>query len=265
MRLPEIFGVLGALVVGAVLAVFLLTSALGEQPALPTPVPATLPPLPSLAVSTAPSSAPSGAPISGTPGTTLVIGQTAPPLEVTLLDGSVMNTEDFKGVPMWVHFMTTWTTQTPDELAMMQDYSKMLGDEMNELVIDVGEDPQTVKTFMKDQKFTLPVGVDQDGAAQAAWGAYALPVHFFLDADGVVQEIVYGGAPADIFIQAITDLVPDFSAEAPTAKPIIIASTGFARLTKKQLHPPNERARQRTGSGRGGRDASRATSAARRQ
>ena len=147
------------------------------------------------------------------------MGQPAPPLEVTLLDGSVMNTSDFSGTPMWVHFMTTWTPQTPDELAMMTDYAKLLGDQMNELTIDVGEDPATVKAFIKDQKFNLPVAVDQAGAAQAAWGAYALPVHFFIDADEIVQQIVYGGAPADIFIQAITVVVPDFSAEAPTPKP----------------------------------------------
>ena len=219
MRLPEVFGVLGALVVGVVLAIFLLTSALGEQSALPTPVTPTLPSLPSLvAGSQRPSAAPSTAAVSS-PGVALATGQPAPPLEVTLLDGSVMNTSDFTGVPMWIQFVTTWTPQTPAELAMMQVYSKQLGQEMNELVVDVGEDSKTVQAFMKLQKFNLPVGVDQDGSAQAQWGAYALPVHFFLDGDGVVQGIVYGGAPVDVFIQAITDVVPDFSAEAPTSRP----------------------------------------------
>ncbi len=223
MRLPEILGVIGALVVGAVLAVFLLTSALGEQPALPTPVPPSLPPLPTLAASSPTSSGgPSSSPISvATPAAPLATGEVAPPLEVTLLDGSVMNTSDFSGTPMWVYFTTTWSPQTPTELAMMTEYSKLLGDQMNELVIDVGEDPATVKAFMKDQKFTLPVAVDEDGTAQAAWGAYALPVHFFLDGDGVVQQIVYGGAPPEIFIQAITVVVPDFSAQLPTPKPSV--------------------------------------------
>ena len=138
-----------------------------------------------------------------------------------------MNTSDFAGVPMWVYFTTTWTPQTPAELALMQDYAKQLGQEMNVLVIDVGEDPQTVQSFMKAQKFNnIPVGVDQGGMAQAAWGAYGLPVSYFIGTDGTVQGVVYGGAPADIYIQAITDLVPDFSAEAPTAKPPPIIPSG---------------------------------------
>ena len=74
---------------------------------------------------------------------------------------------------------------------------------------------------MKAQNFKLPVALDQNGSAQAAWGAYALPVHYFLDADGVVQEVVYGGAPVQVFITAITAVVPDFSAEAPTTQPTL--------------------------------------------
>jgi len=219
MRLPEVLGALGALVVGVVLAAFLLTSALGEQPALPTPVPPTLPPLPTLAPASLPASGSSPAAITSFTAP-LATGQPAPPLQVTLLDGSVMNTSDFSGVPMWVYFMTTWSPQAPAELAMMKDYAKQLGTEMNELVIDVGEDPATVQAFMEQQKFNLPVAVDQDGSAQAQWGAYALPVHYFVDGTGLVQGVIYGGAPVDIYIQAITDLVPDFSAEAPTPKPV---------------------------------------------
>ena len=56
-------------------------------------------------------------------------------------------------------------------------------------------------------------GVDQDGTAQAAWGAYALPVHIWLDEEGIVREIVYGGAPQEIFVDAISAVVPEFVAE----------------------------------------------------
>ena len=222
MRLPDVLGVLGALVVGTVIAVFLMTTALGSQPALPSNVPPSVPPLPTLAqVSLAPSTTPSGAALASGAPQPLAIGSTAPGLQLTLLDGSVMNTTDFAGTPMWVTFMTTWTPQSVPELAMETDYARLLGTEMNEVVVDVGEDPATVKAFMQAQKFKLPVAVDQDGAAQAAFGAYGLPVHYFLDATGVVQQIVYGGAPAQVFITAITAVVPDFSAEAPTTQPTL--------------------------------------------
>jgi thiol-disulfide isomerase/thioredoxin len=223
MRLPDVLGVFGALVVGAVLAVFLLFTALGEQPALPSPARPTIPPLPTLArVSLPPSVEPSGAPLaSTTPAIGLAIGDKAPDLEVTLLDGSVMNTGDFIGTPMWINFMATWCPQCRDELPMMQRYAKLLDGDMNILIVDVGEDRQTVKSFVRDLGVDLPVAADDTGTAQRDWGAYALPVHYWLDEQGIVRSIVYGGAPEEIFIEAITVVVPDFSAEAPRPSVVI--------------------------------------------
>jgi thiol-disulfide isomerase/thioredoxin len=108
--------------------------------------------------------------------------------------------------------MATWCPQCRTELPMMQRFQGQLTDKMTLLVIDVGEDRQTVKTFLNDLNVDLTVGLDPGGAIQAQWGANALPVHFLLDGDGVVQQIVYGGAPEEVFIRAITAVVPDFSA-----------------------------------------------------
>jgi len=216
MRLPDVLGVLGALVVGGLLTVLLLASAIGESPALPTPVPPTIPPLPTSTldpVATAtpgtspePTSTPSPAPGVG-------IGQRAPVIEVTLTDGSVMNTADWAGKPIWINFMATWCPQCVDEMPMMERYNRQLDGAMTILVVDVGEDQATVTEFMEALEFGLPVGVDEEGRVQAEWGAYALPIHFWLDEGGIVREVVYGGAPPEIFIQAITAVVPGFSAE----------------------------------------------------
>jgi thiol-disulfide isomerase/thioredoxin len=216
MRLPDVLGVLGALVVGGLLTVLLLASALGEPPALPTPVPPTIPPLPTPtrdALTTATPEATDGPQGTPSPVEGVGIGQRAPTIEVTLLDGSVMNTADWAGQPLWVNFMATWCPQCIDELPMMERYNRQLEGAMTILVVDVGEDRRTVSEFMEQVEFELPVGVDPEGRVQAQWGAYALPIHFWMDGNGIVREVVYGGAPPEIFIQAITAVVPEFSAE----------------------------------------------------
>jgi hypothetical protein len=95
---------------------------------------------------------------------------------------------------------------------MMAQFQGQLTDQMTILVVDVGEDRSTVRDFIKGLNVDLTVGVDTDGSAQRSWGAMALPIHYWIDADGVVQQIVYGGAPEQTFIEAITALVPEFSA-----------------------------------------------------
>ena len=214
MRLPDYLGVVGALVVGGLLSAMLLISTLGSPLALPTKPPQTIPPLPTPTESgSLPSAVPTVTPFgSPEPGVGTAIGQVAPPIQVTLTDGSLMNTADFAGQPMWITFTATWCPQCRDELPMMQRFQAQLTNKMTLLVIDVGEERRTVNAFMKDLHVDLTVGLDPDGVIQAQWGANALPIHFMLDGDGVVQQIVYGGAPEEIFIEAVTAVVPDFSA-----------------------------------------------------
>lgn len=205
MRLPDYLGVIGALIVGGVLTVLLLASTLGTPGPLPTRPTVTIPPLPTQSGNgSLPSSLPTVTPIG--------IGQIAPNVRVTLTDGSLMDTADFGELPIWINFMATWCPQCATELPMMERFEKDLKDQMTVLVIDVGEDRQVVREFMRGLDVSLTVGLDHDGSIQAQWAANALPVHYMIDADGVVRQIVYGGAPEETFIQAVTVLVPEFSA-----------------------------------------------------
>ena len=209
MRLPDLLGVVAALVVGGVLTVLLLASAVAAPPALPTPVPPSIPPLPTPTQAAQRSLTPTAEP-GATAGPAIAIGQPAPPLQVTLTDGSLLDSADYEGTPMWVNFMATWCPQCIDELPLMERYQTDYADYMNIFVVDTGEDADTVAAFMDELEVTLPVGVDEDGSVQALWGTYALPVHVFIDADGIVQDIVYGGAPLEVWDAAIAKIVPDF-------------------------------------------------------
>lgn len=214
MRLPDILGVVAALVVGGLLTVLLLASAVAAPPALPTPLPPSIPPLPTPVVAR-PSTVPTPLGPGQTPGQAVAIGQPAPPLQVTLTDGSLLDTADYEGQPMWINFMATWSPQSSTELPLMERYQKDFAGQLMIVVVDVGEDRQTVSQFMRQLNVDLPVGVDENADVQRAWGTFALPVHVFIDADGVVQDIVYGGAPLEVWDESIALIVPDFVAPSP--------------------------------------------------
>ena len=212
MRLPDYLGVLGALICGGILTIVLLAGSLGTAPALPTRPPVSVPPVPTpTGNDSLPSALPTDTP-NGTAGPVVAIGQAVPDLRVTLTDGSLMDTADFAGLPMWIDFTATWCPQCSTELPMMERFQGLLKNKMTVLVIDVGEDRSTVKDFLKSLNVDLTVGLDTDGTIQRQWGANALPIHYWIDTDGVLRQIVYGGAPEQVFIEAITALVPEFSA-----------------------------------------------------
>lgn len=211
MRQPDYLGVIGALIVGGVLTVLLLAGTLGTPAPLPTRPAVTIPPLPTQSGNgSSPSVVPSGT--ANGAGTGTAIGEIAPNIRVTLTDGSLMDTADFGDLPIWITFMATWCPQCATELPMMDRFERQLKDQMTLLVVDVGEQRSVVRDFMRAIDVDLTVGLDHDGSIQAQWAANALPIHYMLDADGVVRQIVYGGAPEETFIQAVTVLVPEFSA-----------------------------------------------------
>src|SRR5207244_244963 len=66
------------------------------------------------------------------------------------------------------------------------------------VAIDVRESETTADDFARSLGATFPVGLDTDGTAHAAWGALVLPVHFWIDASGVIRERALGGIGPDV-------------------------------------------------------------------
>ena len=53
------------------------------------------------------------------------------------------------------------------------------------------------------------VFLDTDGTAQSDWGAFALPVHFWIDTKGIVQYGALGGIGPDIMAEGLQTILPD--------------------------------------------------------
>jgi cytochrome c biogenesis protein CcmG, thiol:disulfide interchange protein DsbE len=228
MRLAILLGAASALVLGA-LGLAVVFSAFSGQPA-PTPPPGTPgSSATSLGLYTPPPTvAPTASPTPTMPGSPTApvgtqIGNVAPRLVLPSLIGGEVDTALTAGTPVWINFMATWCPSCRDELPMMERAKLQLDDQVEIILVDVAEPETIVADFMTELDVDLPVALDADAAAQAAWGAFALPVHFLIDADGVVREVIFGGAPREVFAESLRLIVPeadfDLGAEEPTASP----------------------------------------------
>ncbi len=137
------------------------------------------------------------------------VGEPAPGLSVAQLGGGRIELANLRGKPVWVNFMATWCLPCRDELPLMAGFSaRYASTGLVVLVIDVREDDSAVDAFMKGLGIELPVGLDGDGGDQQAWGAYALPVHFWIDNDGVVRHGALGGIGPDIMAAGLKAILP---------------------------------------------------------
>lgn len=220
MRVSVLLGVLSAVIVGAA-AIFVLVNTISQQPplvptlppatptpawiGLPTPTPAATPPSTTSPPTATPTQVPEGT----------QVGQRAPRLVLPRLGGGEIDTGAAGGTPRWINFMATWCPECRDELPMMAVMQHRLGDEMDIIVVDIGEDEETVTTFMVSLGVEFDVALDLDSAVQNEWGVFVLPVHFFIDGEGVIRDLIYGGAPREIFVEAVQSLVPDVDLSEP--------------------------------------------------
>jgi peroxiredoxin len=207
--------VLAGLVVGVIVAGLVLGGilAFAPEPVLATPSPiaiASLTPVPSAIPTAAPSSAaPSVAASPGGSAALFHVGEPAPALSVPQVGGGTIDLANLKGQPVWIDFMTTRCPSCQDEFPLMTGFAnRYASNGLVVIAVDVREDEGAVATFAEGLKATFPLGLDADGSAAHAWGAVALPVHFWIDKDGIVRDGALGGIGPDIWARALEKIMP---------------------------------------------------------
>ena len=86
--------------------------------------------------------------------------------------------------------------------------SRYADDDLVVVAVDVREEEGAVASFAEQLNATFPMGLDSDGKAQDAWGALALPVHFWMDAEGIVRRGALGGIGPDEMGAGLKSIMP---------------------------------------------------------
>ena len=211
-RLSIVAGLVAGIAVAVVVLGGIVAFAPDPQPAV-TPVPtvvATAAPTPSAAA--APSTSPSASASAGASGDAALfhIGEPAPPLVVPQVGGGTIDLANLRGTPVWVNFMGTYCPPCVDEFPLMNGFAARYADTgLVILAIDVKEEEGVVAAFAQELEATFPLGLDSDGSAAEAWDAIALPVHFWIDTDGIVRDGALGGIGPDIMARGLQTILPD--------------------------------------------------------
>ena len=137
------------------------------------------------------------------------IGEPAPSLVVPQVGGGTIDLAALRGKPVWVNFMATWCPPCQDEFPLMNGFAaRYAEDGLVILAIDVKEEEGVVASFAQRLGAIFPLGLDLDGRAAQTWGAIALPVHFWIDADGIVRDASLGGIGPDIMASGLRKILP---------------------------------------------------------
>jgi peroxiredoxin len=137
------------------------------------------------------------------------VGEPAPPLFVPQVGGGTIDLAKLRSQPVWVNFMQTTCPECIDEFPRMNGFkARYEKDGLVIVAIDIREDEGTVASFAQRLGATFPLGLDLDGAAQRTWGTYALPIHFWIDREGIVRAGALGGIGPDLMATNLARILP---------------------------------------------------------
>lgn len=122
----------------------------------------------------------------------------APALELTDIDGKTWTLEGLRGEVVLLNFWATWCPPCVEEIPSLGRLNLRLdGKPFRVVSVDVGEEAEQVRAFLKRVPADFPVLLDPEGSVTAPWKIRAFPTSFLIDPEGRLHYGYFGGLEWD--------------------------------------------------------------------
>ncbi len=140
-----------------------------------------------------------------------LLGQSAPVLQLELLDGSAnFDMADLKGTIVVINFFASWCLECRKEHADLVATSEAFADQNVRFVqIAYQEDPSTTLAYLEDAGVSDATTYLQDDRSRAAiaYGVFGIPETFFIDEAGIVVGKIVGESDALILGATLDSII----------------------------------------------------------
>ena len=125
-------------------------------------------------------------------GAAPVVGAKAPDFAALTSDGTAFKLSDYVGQPVWLTFGASWCQPCRAENPDIEATYRKFGGEVAVLQVYMSEDAATVEDYATRVGLTYITVPDPSERLAAEYRILGIPSHFFVDADGTLQQIKIG-------------------------------------------------------------------------
>lgn len=119
-------------------------------------------------------------------------GTSAPTVEMVGFDGETIALADHAGTPVVLNFWASWCPFCIAEMPDFEDVSNAHADQVAFIGVNLQDDAGAADGLAVETGVTYQLARDPQGVVYSAFGGIGMPTTVFIDADGVVAEVVTG-------------------------------------------------------------------------
>lgn len=139
--------------------------------------------------------------------TDLAVGSPAPDFRAPTVAGTELELSGLRGHPVWVTFGASWCTACQAEAADIQAaYKRHRASGLEVVGVFISEDATTVADYAKRVGLTYPAIADPQETLADTYHVLGIPVHVFIDAEGMIRQVETGALSPERMDQAISGL-----------------------------------------------------------
>jgi peroxiredoxin len=131
-------------------------------------------------------------------GAAPAVGAPAPDFQAALPDGTRVSLAQYAGHPVWLTFGASWCADCRSELPDIQaTYGKYRDQGLVVLGVFISESSADISSYAQRAGLTFPIAVDQNEVVASRYRTMGIPTHYFIGADGKIQDVRIGALHAD--------------------------------------------------------------------
>jgi len=134
------------------------------------------------------------------------VGDTAPDLKLSTLDGGEVRTSDFRNRVVLVNAFASWCgpcrAETPELVQVHGENPNILA----VIGLNIGEDRAAVEAYQNDFLVNYPLVLDPDGSASEKYRPRGLPTSWFIDGNGIVRYVHSGPMNGEMIADILADI-----------------------------------------------------------
>ena len=120
------------------------------------------------------------------------IGEPAPNWSEAAAPTGTLSLASLRGKVVYLNFFATWCPPCGEEAPQIERLQRSTGPQGLQVVgIDVLENARKAESFRQMHRLSYPEVVD-DGTLRDQYNVNGLPVHVFIDRNGVVRNVIVG-------------------------------------------------------------------------